>query len=202
MLKKWRYWIYRLLSKVTRNEKRLYYRQKKRQLKKQITYEKYGALGHALQKIEDYQAYQKFYILFKQRFNIEIPADVCGDGNFFELVHIPLKKIKGFCSNGSPRPLAECAQYKYLETKDEKIYLDYLARLKQNGSMTEDSKMWNLNRFQALVKQVKAEGYLPTKSAIVVNKDYVIRDGLHRACILLYEYGGDYEIAVVQVSRR
>ena len=41
---------------------------------------------YALQQVQDYQAYQKFHLLFKQRFDIDIPADVCGYGNFFELI--------------------------------------------------------------------------------------------------------------------
>ncbi len=202
MLKRMRYWGYNFLSKITRNEKRLCYKQKKRQLKKQLFYEKYGTLGHSLKKIEDHLAYQKFYILFKQRFNIEIPADVCGEGNFFELVHISLKEMKGFCPDGVPRPLSECVQYKYLKTKDEKFYLDYLRRLNKNKTMSTDGKTWNLDRFRALIKQIKNEGYLPEKSSIVVNQKNEIRDGLHRACILFYEHGGDYKIAVVRVGRQ
>ena len=202
MFKKIRYLGYKLLSKISKNEKRLYYRQKKRQLKNKLLYEKYGALGRALKKIEDYQAYQKFYILFRQRFNIEIPADVCGDGNFFELVHLPLKEIKGLSTDGSACPLNECAQYKYLKTKDEKIYLDYLGRLNKNGTMSKEGKTWDLNRFNSLIKKIKREGYLPQKSSIVINQNNVILDGLHRACILFYEHGGDYKIAVVRISRR
>ena len=202
MFKKIRYLGYKLLSKISKNEKRLYYRQKKRQLKNKLLYEKYGALGRALKKIEDYQAYQKFYILFRQRFNIEIPADVCGEGNFFELVHLALKEIKGLSTDGSVCPLNECAQYKYLKTKDEKIYLDYLYRLSKNGTMSKEGETWDLNRFKSLIKKIKSEGYLPQKSSIVVNQNNVIRDGLHRACVLFYEHGGDYKIAVVRISRR
>ena len=195
----WKYWI---LSKIGNNNQKRHYRYKKRQARKELFYKKSGVLGHTLRKIEDYQAYQKFYLLFKQRFNIDIPADVCGFGNFFELIHIPLKKMSCFAADGSPVLLKECAQYKYLVTRDEGIYLEYLAFLKKKEVMSEYGKTWSLERFKNLEKELVRDGYQPEKSIIVVNQDNFIYDGTHRSSVLLYKYGEDYEIPVIQVSRQ
>jgi len=189
-----------LLSKITAGEKRQYYKQKKKTLKHQLSFKKYGALGMALQKLEDYQAYQKYYLIFKQHYNINIPADVCGEGNHFALIRIKVGDIKRRWGD-KVYSLTECSPYKYLETRDEKIYQKYIQK-HINLGLANVNTAWDIQSFLKLEKSIQKNGYDPTKSVIVVNQDNIILDGQHRSCLLLYQYGKDYEIPVIQVSRK
>ena len=200
MSKRLSYLKYALLSKITTDEKKQYYKQKKKTLKRQLSYKKYGALGYALQRLEDYQAYQKYYLIFKQHYNICIPADVCGEGNTFSLTRIKVGNIKREW-NGKVYSLTECSPYKYLQTRDEKIYQKYVQKHIDMGFVGTNTA-WNIQPFLDLEKSILKNGYDPTKSVIVINQDNIILDGQHRSCVLLYKYGPDYEIPVVQVSRK
>ena len=115
---------------------------------------------------------------------------------------MPLREMRRPFPDGSSRPLMKCAQYQYLKTRDEQIYLDFLDWLKKLGVMEKGSQTWSMERFKALEKKINKEGYCPEKSAIVVNQDNYVCDGLHRASILLYKYGPEHKIPVIRVSRR
>ena len=94
MSKKISYLKYRLLSKITTGKTKEHYTQKKKELKQKLSYKKSERLEAVIRRLEYYQAYYKFYLLFKQHYNITIPADVCGTGNCFSLIRIKLKDIK------------------------------------------------------------------------------------------------------------
>ena len=202
MSKKLSYLKCKLLSKITVGKTKEHYLTKKKRLKQQILQKEYAPFNAMLQKnleaplqrLQAYLAYQKFYLLFKQRYNIDIPADVCGFGNFFELIIIPLKDIL----SQSGLPLIQMPTYQYLATRNKTIYLNYLSGTMQNKT----AQTWSLTRFQTLERKINKEGYNPQKSAIVINQNNELLDGLHRSSILLYKYGPDYEIPVVQVSWR
>lgn len=205
MSKKLSYLKCKLLSKITTGKTKEHYLNKKRRLKNELIKKEYSfllnALNHSLSELKDYLAYQKFYLLFKQRFNIDIPADVCGLGNSFELIRVPLKKLsvawKGQCFL-----LSESPKYTCLKKHDWNIYLSLLDYSRKNKIISSTTEHCSLERFQKLKQKIEKEGYQPQKSAIVVNEDFYILDGQHRASILLYLHGGDYEIPVIQVSRR
>jgi hypothetical protein len=153
-----------------------------------------------LENVADMNAYFLAYINFKQLYGIEIPAEVAGFGNKFELVRIKLKDIKRDWE-GKIYSLKQCSPYKYLETGDKKIYENYIKK-HINKNCISDNTAWDIKRFDDLFKSIKKTGYDPKKSVICVDDNNVIIDGQHRSCCLLYLYGGDYEINVVKVSRR
>ena len=202
MSKKLSYLKCKILRGITFGKTRQHYKDKQKRLKEQLWQADYGALMYALQQVQDYQAYQKFHLLFKQRFDIDIPADVCGYGNFFELIRLPLKDLRRRFPDGSVRSLTETPHYQYLKTRDPATYQKHIQIIKDRGRMSEQAETWSLERFQKLIDKINKEGYIPQKSVIVIGQDNVIHDGVHRSSILLYKYGGDYEISVVQVSRR
>ena len=200
MFEKISYLKYKLLSELTKSEKRLLYIQKKKWFLRKITFKKYGILAESLQKIENYLEYQKNYVLFKQHWNITIPAEACGIGNHFSLETIKLKDIRRRWE-GKDYPLTECSPYKFLQTRDERIYQKYIQKHIEKGIVSENC-IWSPDSFLQLEKEILKNGYDPTSSIIVVDQNNIIIDGQHRSIILLYHHGGDYEIPVVRVSQR
>lgn len=200
MFQKISYLKYKLLSELSKGEKRKRYAQKKKQLRQKMNVKKYGVLCESLQLLENYQAYQKNYLLFKQHYNISIPAEACGVGNHFSLERIKLKDIRRRWK-GKLYSLTECSPYKFLQTRDEKIYQNYVQKHVDIGVVSKDN-LWTVDGLIRLEKDILKNGYDPTRSVIVVDQDNVIVDGQHRSVVLLYHYGEDYEIPVVRISQK
>ena len=150
--------------------------------------------------MERYQIYYKNYLLFKQHYDISIPAEACGMGDCFSFEHIKLKDIKRRWER-KLSSLTECSPYKFLQTRDKKIYQEYVQKHIDRGSVSENC-IWSVDRFIQLEKDILKKGYDPTCSVIVIDQDNVVIDGQHRAIILLYHYGKDYEIPIVRVSQK
>lgn len=55
--------------------------------------------------------------------------------------------------------------------------------------------------YDKLIHKLEKEGYQPEKGIIVINKENMIRDGLHRASWLAHKYGGNFKIKVFKTFR-
>lgn len=186
------------MLKIATGERKTHYQEKMRNLKRKIFSKK--DLWRTLQRLEDYHAYQNSYLLFKQHHNIELPADICGCGNCFALIRLKIGDIKRLW-DGKIYSLQECSPYKFLETRDEKIYQQYIQKNIDVGNLPKNTTC-NVKQFIELEKSILENGYDPKNNVIVVDENNLILDGQHRSCILLYHYGSDYEVIAVQVSRK
>jgi len=171
-----------------------------KQLQKAVENNPRKKLYRQIQTISTASAYFVAYMRFKQHFGIEIPAEAAYYGNNFEYVRIKVGDIKREWQR-KLYPLKQCSPYKYLETKDTKIYENYIKKLANINICSPNTLLWNVKVFDALLESIKKDGYNPTKSVICVTENNVLIDGQHRACCLLYLYGEDYEINVIKVSR-
>ncbi len=116
----------------------------------------------------------------------------------YEYVKVPLKKLMChvYYENGwSVIPLAESPAYRYV-CGDEKAY----AKNMQFRDRTLSDNVHSLERFNALIRSVKESGY-QAEDIIIIGADNVIRDGQHRAAILMHMLGEDAEMTVLRVYR-
>jgi hypothetical protein len=198
------FYTYKILREITKvfGRNNILYKTFKRLVDKEANKNlKYKYSNKALLiKIADTNAYFAAYILFKQHYGIEIPAECVGVGNKFEYVRIKLKDIRRQWTDGRIHTLKQIEPYRYLQTGDKKIYEKYLKKAIEVGMFPKDT-VRDVKAFDDLFKSVKKHGYDPTKSVICINSENILLDGQHRACCLLYLYGEDYEINVVKVSR-
>ncbi len=104
---------------------------------------------------------------------------------------IELSKIRRVWQ-GQTFCLEECAPYKYL-LGNKTDYEEYCMYHKTNNlpQMSEE-------RFGKLIESIENKGF-DNKHLIVVNQNYVVLDGQHRACYLLYKYGAAFETDVLKV---
>lgn len=110
----------------------------------------------------------------------------------YHVTKMKLKDIKRQYFYDNIISLKECEPYLYL-CGDKEAYKKYTKFHQDNNlpSMTE-------KRFKDLIKSIDKNGY-DEKCILVVNEKNIILDGQHRACILLYKYGEEYEQKVLQV---
>lgn len=93
--------------------------------------------------------------------------------------------------------LDEVSPYKYLQTRDKRIYADYIQKHIDLGMSSPDVDK-SPTRFEALEKSIDENGYDPSKCVIVLDKNNIVVDGQHRSCILYYKYGGNYAVKVIR----
>ena len=164
--------------------------------------QKQNSIQDKFDELMRFQNYFKYKNIFQQRFNINIPADACGYFNKYELVKIKLKDINRGWFDGKIYSLKECSPYRFLQTKDESIYQDYIKKHVDVGYITDSNAMtYSIERFLNLAKEIENSGYDPHKSVVVIDENNVIVDGLHRCSILLYKNGEEYEIVAVKAFR-
>lgn len=129
--------------------------------------------------------------------NIALPEDAL----FFdeaELVNIALKDIRREW-NGKIYSLKEVSPFKYLETRDENVYTSYICKHFPPDSQPSENELKKyLSNFNKLEASINENGYDLSRSIIALNKNNIVIDGQRRACILLYKYGGNYEITVIR----
>lgn len=70
---------------------------------------------------------------------------------------------------GKPYSLDEVSPYKYLQTRDKRIYADYIQKHIDLGVSSPDADK-SPTRFEALEKSIDENGYDPSKSVIVLDK--------------------------------
>lgn len=110
-----------------------------------------------------------------------------------ERVKIRLGDIKRVYFDGTIKNLKECEPYKYLQG-DKKIYEQYVEYHKKNKMQT-----MTVDRYEKLIKSIKENGYLEKYPIVVDGKNQII-DGQHRACILMFEKGEDFEVEVIRFT--
>lgn len=88
--------------------------------------------------------------------------------------------------------LSETEVYKYLNNQiNEQEYINYLKKYSRSD------ENHSIEYFKRLVENFKE--YDLKSGAIIVDNLNVIVDGQHRACILLTNFGTEYEIEVVKI---
>ena len=89
--------------------------------------------------------------------------------------------------------LRECSPFLYLKgnIEDYKIYC-------HNHQQVLHINM-SVNRYNNLISSIKNNGF-NSKSMIIITDENKLLDGQHRACVLLYCYGEDYEIPVLYLK--
>ena len=142
-----------------------------------------------------YKKYSALRLLEDERFKIDYEffykyLEMTPVKNY-EIVRIKLKDIKRDW-NGKILSLKECHPYKYLlgETKQ---YEEYCAENRKFGFYMSEQ------RFSDLLNKINTNHY-DTKLMPILTKDNFIADGQHRACILLYKYGENYEIDCLRLE--
>lgn len=89
--------------------------------------------------------------------------------------------------------IKECVPYRYL-LGDKEAYKEYCEyHIKSNFPVMSSE------RFDKLVNSISENGY-DNRCIIIVNERNMICDGQHRACVLAYKYGMDYQINVLEVE--
>lgn len=112
----------------------------------------------------------------------------------FEIVEIPVGKIRRYL-DGKVYSLSKTVPYEFLENpKDEKEqerYKQYCIRAKA------DNPYRSLKHFMEMINVM--DDYSLEVSPILVDQNYFIIDGQHRACVTLYKYGKNHRIKVLKV---
>lgn len=145
--------------------------------------------------------YNQLKETLKTKFNITLPKEAYHhlSGNV-ELVKVPLKNLSVPCGHKTVCSIPETGIYKFL-TSNGKINYHY--RLpnyySEAGVFIPVDKNDTRKRTAELVKSLTKNGkYDPSKCVIAVRKNNTILDGQHRAAVLYYKYGGDYQVLVVR----
>lgn len=147
--------------------------------------------------IDNYRSTSSLRLLDDDRFDL--------DSEFFyrtlenkqveswEIVNIPLNKIKRKWHDGIYYSLNECSPYKYLDGNIS-AYEKYCEYHHQNNlpDMTRE-------RFDTLIKSIDKNGF-NSRNIIVVNHSNILLDGQHRACCLMHRYGDDYRADVLRIT--
>ena len=145
--------------------------------------------------------YNQLKETLKTKFNVTLPKEayhhLSGD---VELTKIPLKNLRVPCGHRKICPIPETSVYKFLKSNGK---TDYCYRLPDYYSEANIfipvDKNDTAKRMTELVKSLsETKKYDPSKGAIVVRKNNTIIDGQHRAAVLYYTYGGDYQVLVVK----
>ena len=84
--------------------------------------------------------------------------------------------------------------------EDEKTKRDYEKYCTKRRNQIGDIDR-GLKAFRELHCDLLSMGYSLSKGAIVVDQYNIVLDGQHRSCIMLYEYGPEYEAEIVCVCR-
>ncbi|MBQ4068013.1 MAG: hypothetical protein IJC76_02055 [Lachnospiraceae bacterium] len=147
--------------------------------------------------VDDYRKTSAIRMLYDDRFTL--------DDEFFyrglehrrvqswEIVEMPLNKIRRRWFDGLIYSLTECAPYKYLQG-DTKAYDEY-CEYHHINNLPDMTRL----RFDTLINSIKENGYNPD-NIIVVSKTNILLDGQHRACCLMHLYGENYKAKVLKVS--
>jgi len=151
---------------------------------------------YMIRAIYKWQQYQWLCESLKSR-NIALPPlETISVFDDYEITNVALKDIRRKW-RGKLYSLDEVSPYKYLQTRDKRIYADYIQKHIDLGMSSPDADK-SPTRFEALEQSINKNGYDPSKCVIVLDKNNNIIDGQHRSCILYYKYGGDFTVKVVR----
>lgn len=204
---------YKLLSHVTSGKRKLHYRNKYRELKNRCNpYRKLEmaieALAHRVNDgflgVTEKQNVNSFFLR-----NIYISLSQGVDSKYFlennllwdqniSLLRICLKDLKVSLFDVKDHKwhihsLEESPAYKALQG-DQKIYNDYCKQKNPYGG----GDVHSLQRFDDLIASLeKNNGFGYQHTGIVIDKNFKILDGQHRASYLLYKFGPEKQIICV-----
>lgn len=90
---------------------------------------------------------------------------------------------------------------KYLDSHDDSYLKEFISHSKKNGV----NYKWFIvphiaEKLNNLLKEMSTEGYNPRKGIIVIDKNNVIVDGLHRASCIYKLCGANKKIPVLQID--
>ena len=146
---------------------------------------------------EEYQKTSAIRLLYDDRFILDDEFFYRGLENKriknWDIVEIPLNKIRRKWTDGIFYSLTECAPYKYLngDTQAYEEYCEY-HHLNNLPDMTK-------NRFDTLIKSIEENGYNP-KDMIVIGSGNILLDGQHRACCLMHMYSESLRVNVLKIT--
>ena len=147
--------------------------------------------------VEEYRETSAIRMLYDERFTL--------DDEFFyrglehrrvkswEIVEMPLNKIRRRWFDGLFYSLTECAPYKYLQG-DTKAYDEY-CEYHHINNLPDMTRL----RFDTLINSIKENGYNPDNIIVVSNRN-ILLDGLHRACCLMHLYGESHRVNVLKIT--
>ena len=102
-------------------------------------------------------------------------------------------KNNRFCS------LEETINYRFLEhPESEEVWREYLDYCR-DPSNRRDNPERSPELFLQLRDTLLREGYDPKKGIIVIDQYHTVCVGLHRACILLSQFGKDFHVPVLKI---
>lgn len=90
-------------------------------------------------------------------------------------------------------PIRETPVYQYIQAQKTENYLTYI----EDNTFVSEQK--SVQKFDGLIDELKSASYDPKRGIVVINKDGIIIDGLHRSCILLEQLGEDARIPVLKL---
>ena len=110
----------------------------------------------------------------------------------YELSKMKVKDIKR-CTGDGNHSLYDVEAYKYLDGA-YKEYDEYCEFHRAHGHEEMD-----VAHYDALIKSIEENGY-DNKHVIIVDYNDVVKDGQHRSCCLLHNFGPDFEVPVLRVK--
>ncbi len=144
-----------------------------------------------------FKKYSGLRLLNDKRFNIDDEfAYFYLEGRLikkYEVVELPLSEIKREWL-GEYIPLTECYPYRYLQTRDPKIYEEYC----EINMKKYRTSVMSIERFESLADSIDEKGF-DARNIVIVNEDNIIADGQHRCCYMMYKNGEDYKIPVLRL---
>ncbi len=144
-----------------------------------------------------FRKYSGLRLLDDKRFNIDDEfAYFYLEGRLikkYEVIKLPLKEIKREWL-GDFISLTECYPYRYLQSRDPKIYDEYC----EINMKKYKTSVMSIERFEQLVESIDKKGF-DSKNLVIVNEDNIIADGQHRCCYMMYKYGENYEMPVLRI---
>lgn len=116
----------------------------------------------------------------------------------YEEVDIPVKDL--FCTVHSNKgweivPISQCPAYKYF-VNGKNVYSKYI----NHREKCTDNNIHSINRFENLIKSM-SESNFSNEKLIIIGCNNKIKDGQHRAAILMHKYGPDYKIHALRVYK-
>ena len=118
----------------------------------------------------------------------------------YQVEMVPVSRLKcRFFFHPDPMPIAESPHVKYMRTGDEKIIDEMVEKYIEYGRYTrEHASYWKkiqMDTFESL----KRMDYKPEISCILVDEDYLIDDGCHRASAIYAMHGPDQTVQVIRM---
>ena len=122
----------------------------------------------------------------------------------YEVCKIRLGDIKR-AWKGRIYSLTEVSPYAYITQGDKERYIAYIKKHFEGRELSEEEfdeiiRRW-IARIDDTISSVKRYGYDVHKGIVVLDERNTVWDGQHRSCVLLSQFGPEYEITVLKIYR-